>query len=219
MQDTHSIYGWAPTLFGHLAARLGTDNTSAIRTTLHLESHQSRVACAHFAARACAIVLTRQAQSDASTRGISIWNSTAPWIAGLFSPAHWRRLGSWLAGCTKPPTPELEVTTKSGDHIRSAEAAALEGPKPASARERIKRATVPVLCYQQLRNWTSSDSHPYRVLSTKAFPHLAKAGYKDRQLQAKELDRAAPLYTLRRSLVVSTWSGAALLRYLRGQHP
>jgi peptidoglycan/xylan/chitin deacetylase (PgdA/CDA1 family) len=36
-------------------------------------------------------------------------------------------------------------------------------PKHASAREIIKRATVPVLCYHQLRNWTSSDSQYNRV--------------------------------------------------------
>jgi hypothetical protein len=60
----------------------------------------------------------------------------------------------------------------------------------------------------------------YGVVSTRAFPHLSKAGYKTAfQLQAKKLDRATPLHTLRRSLVVSTWSGATLLRHLKGQHP
>src|SRR4029450_11187338 len=59
-------------------------------------------------------------------------------------------------------------------------------------------------------------AYPYGVISTKAFPHLAEAGYETAfQLQAKKLDRTAPVYTLRRSLVVSTWSGATLLRHLK----
>jgi peptidoglycan/xylan/chitin deacetylase (PgdA/CDA1 family) len=62
-------------------------------------------------------------------------------------------------------------------------------------------------------------AYPYGVVSAGAFPHLAKAGYKTAfQLEAKKLDPAAPLYTLRRSLVVSTWSGANLLQHLRKQH-
>ena len=35
--------------------------------------------------------------------------------------------------------------------------------EPASAREIIKRATVPVLCYHQLRNWQSGDSQYNRL--------------------------------------------------------
>jgi peptidoglycan/xylan/chitin deacetylase (PgdA/CDA1 family) len=63
-------------------------------------------------------------------------------------------------------------------------------------------------------------AYPYGVVSSKAFPHLKKAGYKTAfQLEAKKLDPAAPLYTLRRSLVVSTWSGATLLQHLRKHHP
>jgi peptidoglycan/xylan/chitin deacetylase (PgdA/CDA1 family) len=62
-------------------------------------------------------------------------------------------------------------------------------------------------------------AYPYGVVSARAFPHLAKAGYRTAfQLEAKKLDPAAPLYTLRRSLVVSTWSGANLLQHLRKQH-
>jgi hypothetical protein len=53
------------------------------------------------------------------------------------------------------------------------------------------------------------------MVSTKAFGHLRDAGYKTAfQLQAKKLDHHAPLYTLRRSIVVSSWSGATLLKYL-----
>jgi peptidoglycan/xylan/chitin deacetylase (PgdA/CDA1 family) len=275
-------------------------------------------------------------------------------------------LGLVVAGCSRP-TPELRGTTKPSPVITSVRPRPhpSTAPKPASAREIIKRATVPVLCYHQLRNWTSSDSqynrvnlicpparfrahlealaengwttispgqylrhlntgaalppkpimlsfddgtagqaheglvqltrrgmtgtffvmtvvlgkpkwmsirdihrladagmtigshtwdhhavsdlsgsawkvqleqsretlrkasgqsvqhfaYPYGVISPKAFPHLSKAGYKTAfQLQAKKLDRAAPLYTLRRSLVVSTWSGDTLLQYLKRQH-
>jgi peptidoglycan/xylan/chitin deacetylase (PgdA/CDA1 family) len=276
--------------------------------------------------------------------------------------------GLVAAGCTTPPTPELEDTTKPSPVITSVRPRPQppKPPKHASAREIIKRATVPVLCYHQLRNWTSSDSqynrvnlicppknfhahldalaengwttispghylrhlttgaalppkpvmlsfddgtagqaheglaqltrrgmtgtffvmtvvlgkprwmsprdihrladagmtigshtwdhhavsdlsgsawkvqleqsretlrkasgqsvqhfaYPYGAISTKAFPHLSKAGYKTAfQLQAKKLDRVAPLYTLRRSLVVSTWSGATLLQHLKREHP
>ncbi|HEY6686222.1 MAG TPA: polysaccharide deacetylase family protein [Propionibacteriaceae bacterium] len=63
-------------------------------------------------------------------------------------------------------------------------------------------------------------AYPYGVVSSKAFPHLKKAGYKTAfQLEAKKLDPAAPLYTLRRSLVVSTWSGGTLLQHLEKHHP
>jgi peptidoglycan/xylan/chitin deacetylase (PgdA/CDA1 family) len=52
---------------------------------------------------------------------------------------------------------------ESGDYIRSAEIGTFKTTRPASAREIIKRATVPVLCYHQLRNWASSDSQYNRV--------------------------------------------------------
>jgi peptidoglycan/xylan/chitin deacetylase (PgdA/CDA1 family) len=62
-------------------------------------------------------------------------------------------------------------------------------------------------------------AYPYGIVSTKAFSHLRHAGYKTAfQLEAKKLDHQAPLYTLRRSIVVSTWSGATLLRNL-AKHP
>jgi hypothetical protein len=38
-------------------------------------------------------------------------------------------------------------------------------------------------------------------------------------VEAKRLDPVAPLYTLRRSLVVSTWSGASLVQHPKKQHP
>jgi peptidoglycan/xylan/chitin deacetylase (PgdA/CDA1 family) len=58
-------------------------------------------------------------------------------------------------------------------------------------------------------------AYPYGTVNSKAFSHLRDAGYKTAfQLDAKELDDRAPLYTLRRSLVISTWSGSNLLRYL-----
>jgi peptidoglycan/xylan/chitin deacetylase (PgdA/CDA1 family) len=63
-------------------------------------------------------------------------------------------------------------------------------------------------------------AYPYGVVSAKAFRHLSKAGYKTAfQLKAKKVNPSAPLYTLRRSLAVSTWSGADLLKHLAKQHP
>jgi peptidoglycan/xylan/chitin deacetylase (PgdA/CDA1 family) len=63
-------------------------------------------------------------------------------------------------------------------------------------------------------------AYPYGTVSSKAFSHLRHAGYKTAfQLEAKKLDHQAPLYTLRRSIVVSTWSGAGLLRYLAKHRP
>jgi peptidoglycan/xylan/chitin deacetylase (PgdA/CDA1 family) len=63
-------------------------------------------------------------------------------------------------------------------------------------------------------------AYPYGIVSTKAFPHLRHAGYRTAfQLEAKKLDHHAPLHTLRRSIVVSTWSGATLLRFLAKHRP
>ena len=63
-------------------------------------------------------------------------------------------------------------------------------------------------------------AYPYGTVSTKAFPHLRHAGYKTAfQLEAKALDHQEPLYTLRRSIVASTWSGAALRRHLAKHRP
>jgi len=58
-------------------------------------------------------------------------------------------------------------------------------------------------------------AYPYGTVSAKAYPHLRHAGYKTAfQLEGHKLDHQAPLYTLRRSIVVSTWSGASLLHRL-----
>jgi peptidoglycan/xylan/chitin deacetylase (PgdA/CDA1 family) len=63
-------------------------------------------------------------------------------------------------------------------------------------------------------------AYPYGIVSAKAFPHLRHAGYQTAfQLEAQKLDHQAPLYTLRRSIVVSGWSGATLLRHLAKHHP
>ena len=57
-------------------------------------------------------------------------------------------------------------------------------------------------------------AYPYGMVSADAYPHLRKAGYKTAfQLEAKKLSTAAPLYTLRRSIAVSTWSGAKLIQH------
>ncbi len=58
-------------------------------------------------------------------------------------------------------------------------------------------------------------AYPYGTVSREAYGHLKSAGYRTAfQLTAKPLDVRAPLYTLRRLIVVSTWSGASLLRQL-----
>jgi peptidoglycan/xylan/chitin deacetylase (PgdA/CDA1 family) len=63
-------------------------------------------------------------------------------------------------------------------------------------------------------------AYPYGTVSTRAFPHLRHAGYKTAfQLEGHKLDHHAPLYTLRRSIVVSTWNGASLLRHLAKHQP
>jgi peptidoglycan/xylan/chitin deacetylase (PgdA/CDA1 family) len=63
-------------------------------------------------------------------------------------------------------------------------------------------------------------AYPYGEISANAYPHLKKAGYKTAfQLEAKPLSPAAPLYTLRRSIVVSTWSGTRLIQHLKMHHP
>ncbi len=63
-------------------------------------------------------------------------------------------------------------------------------------------------------------AYPYGVISTSAYSHLKKAGYKTAfQLEAKPPSPVAPLYTLRRSIAVSTWSGAKLIQHLKKHHP
>ncbi len=51
-----------------------------------------------------------------------------------------------------PPNPTPSVTTREAS------------PSPATAAEVTARATVPVLCYHQLRDWTSADSEYSRNL-------------------------------------------------------
>jgi peptidoglycan/xylan/chitin deacetylase (PgdA/CDA1 family) len=58
-------------------------------------------------------------------------------------------------------------------------------------------------------------AYPYGSVSARAYPHLKEAGYQTAfQLQSRELDPRAPLFTLRRTLVVSTWSGDTLVKHL-----
>jgi hypothetical protein len=57
-------------------------------------------------------------------------------------------------------------------------------------------------------------------VGTKAFLHLRHAAYRPAfQLEAEKLDHHAPLYTLSRSIVVSTWSGTTLLRFPAKHRP
>ena len=59
-------------------------------------------------------------------------------------------------------------------------------------------------------------AYPYGAWAPLDFAHLRAAGYRTAfQLSDEELDRAAPLYTLRRILVDSTWTGPQLLRQVR----
>ena len=88
-------------------------------------------------------------------------------------------VGVVITGCSAPPrlngpnaeparssTPGLLPGTANPSPVitsaqpRSHPSAATE---PASSREIIKRATVPVLCYHQLRNWQSGDSQYNRL--------------------------------------------------------
>lgn len=63
-------------------------------------------------------------------------------------------------------------------------------------------------------------AYPYGVVGKKAFRHLKEAGYRTAfQLEANKISQQAPLYTLRRSLVVSTWSGATLIKHLTRHRP
>jgi len=58
-------------------------------------------------------------------------------------------------------------------------------------------------------------AYPYGAWAQEDVPHLRAAGYRTAfQLGDQPLDRAAPLYTLRRTLVDSTWDGPQLLRAL-----
>ncbi|MCW2621042.1 MAG: putative xylanase/chitin deacetylase [Frankiales bacterium] len=60
-------------------------------------------------------------------------------------------------------------------------------------------------------------AYPYGAWAPIDFPHLQSAGYQTAfQLSDKPLDPSAPLLTLRRTLVDSTWTGERLLQHLRG---
>lgn len=60
-------------------------------------------------------------------------------------------------------------------------------------------------------------AYPYGAWAPRDFSHLQAAGYRTAfQLSDDELDRKAPLHTLRRILVDSTWTGADVLRQVRG---
>jgi hypothetical protein len=72
--------------------------------------------------------------------------------------------GLAVTGCSTPPAP-VPTATKPSPVITSVRPRSepSKTTSQVSAREIIKRATVPVLCYHQLRNWASSDSLYNRV--------------------------------------------------------
>jgi peptidoglycan/xylan/chitin deacetylase (PgdA/CDA1 family) len=58
-------------------------------------------------------------------------------------------------------------------------------------------------------------AYPYGAWDAAALPHVKAAGYKSAyQLTDRTPSTSAPLYTLRRHLVASTWSGRQLLHHL-----
>lgn len=58
-------------------------------------------------------------------------------------------------------------------------------------------------------------AYPYGLWNRVAFPHLAAAGYRTAfQLRQFPMDLTQPLYSLRRIIVVSTWTGPELLTEL-----
>jgi len=68
-----------------------------------------------------------------------------------------------------------------------------------------------------LRRPVEHFAYPYGAWAPNDFAHLRAAGYRTAfQLSDQKLDRAAPAYTLRRSLVDSTWTVEELLRQVRG---
>ena len=74
------------------------------------------------------------------------------------------------------------------------------------SRETLRKASG-----QSVRHF----AYPYGTVSREAYRHLKSAGYRTAfQLTAKPLDARAPLYTLRRLIVVSTWSGSTLVKHL-----
>jgi peptidoglycan/xylan/chitin deacetylase (PgdA/CDA1 family) len=60
-------------------------------------------------------------------------------------------------------------------------------------------------------------AYPYGIWDPADFPHLAAAGYRTAyQLGGEPLDRMHPLFSLRRILVDSGWTGPELLRKISG---
>ncbi|HET9647127.1 MAG TPA: polysaccharide deacetylase family protein, partial [Microlunatus sp.] len=58
-------------------------------------------------------------------------------------------------------------------------------------------------------------AYPYGAWNTAAIPHLKAAGYRSAyQLADRTPSPTAPLYTLRRDLTKSTWTGPQLLKHL-----
>jgi peptidoglycan/xylan/chitin deacetylase (PgdA/CDA1 family) len=58
-------------------------------------------------------------------------------------------------------------------------------------------------------------AYPYGAWDRADFPHLAQAGYASAyQLADDAMDAARPLYTLRRTLVDTSWTGTTLLDHL-----
>jgi peptidoglycan/xylan/chitin deacetylase (PgdA/CDA1 family) len=63
-------------------------------------------------------------------------------------------------------------------------------------------------------------AYPYGAWSPRDFPHLASAGYRTAfQLGDRPMDAQQPLFTLRRLLMNSTWTGPQLVTALRRFQP
>lgn len=72
---------------------------------------------------------------------------------------------------------------------------------------------------QALREATGQDvahlAYPHGVWDRDALPHVAEAGFRTAyQLDVEPVDPAAPLLTLRRTMVGSSWSGSDLVDWL-----
>jgi peptidoglycan/xylan/chitin deacetylase (PgdA/CDA1 family) len=62
----------------------------------------------------------------------------------------------------------------------------------------------------------SHFAYPFGIVRRRAYRHLEAARYSTAfQLEERKIDRVAPLYTLRRFIVGSTWTGAELLGQVR----
>jgi len=102
----------------------------------------------------------------------------------------------------------MTVAAHTWDHHRADRYTAADYPvqfdQPRELLEKVVRTPVRHFAYPY-GAWNSSDLGPLR-----------SAGYLTAfQLQEQAMDRQAPLLTLRRTLVTSTWSGADLLAQLR----